>query len=118
MSSESDSENSPKISLDVKEKDDIYNSEDDSDYVPNDGEEDLDFGVDEETYQEFLLSLFPSKYLKNKVSNTKETKKKKTKAFKKLKKNVKNKNNKSQESDKGNKKKKTTGTKKEEKESS
>ena len=56
--------------------------------------------------------MFPSKYLKNKVSNTKETKKKKTKAFKKLKKNVKNKNNKSQESDKGNKKKKTTGTKK------
>ena len=119
MSSNSDSENSPKIILKVKEKKNrdknmkkrkAFNSdEDDSDYVP--GEDDLDNEVDEETYQQFLFSLFPSKHLKNKISNTKEIKSKKTKAFSKLKNNSKKKN-KSQESDKGNKNKKISGTKK------
>ena len=117
MSVESDSENSPKITLDVKEKKSkkkkkqVEDSDSDSDYVP--GEDDLDYEVDEETYQEFLYSLFPSKYLKNKISQTSELNTKKSKAFSKLKKNAKNaknakKKNKSEESEKkSNKKTKT-----------
>ena len=111
MSVESDSENSPKITMDVKEKKSkkkrkhMVDSDSDSDYIP--GEDDLDFEVDEETYQEFLYSLFPSKYLKNKVSQNKESNTKKSKAFSKLKKNAKNakKKNKSEESDKKSNKK-------------
>ena len=78
--SDSESE-TPKITVEIEENDeneeDVDVTEDeDSDYVPGEDDE----IIDEETYQEFLLSLFPSKFLKNKIdSEDSEEKKEKQK---------------------------------------
>tara|TARA_B100000963_G_scaffold362043_1_gene402517 strand:+ start:10237 stop:12567 length:2331 start_codon:yes stop_codon:yes gene_type:complete len=85
-----DDSDTPKITVDISEKDEEeeenvdITDDDDSDYVPGEDDE----IIDQETYEEFLLSLFPSKFLKNKIDNQKTSEKKqKSKAFSKLKKN-------------------------------
>ncbi len=85
-----DDSDTPKITVDISGKDEEeeenvdITDDDDSDYVPGEDDE----IIDQETYEEFLLSLFPSKFLKNKIDNQKTSEKKqKSKAFSKLKKN-------------------------------
>ena len=49
--------------------DDDYDDDDDDDYDPNDDETDYPDEDSVEDYQDFLYSLFPSKYLKNKIKD-------------------------------------------------
>ena len=93
--SNSDSD-TPKTTVDFDENDDGENEEDvditddddDDDYIPGEDNE----IIDEETYQEFLLSLFPSKFLKDKLENKGNNEKNiKSKAFTKIKENRKKK---------------------------